>query len=65
MNRALPEIRSGLGWGRAVLAVILFLTGILAAQNDPALDRARQALEKGDTKQAIAWLEDYRRAHPT
>ena len=44
--------------------MILFLTGILAAQNDPALDRARQALEKGDTKQAIAWLEDYRRAHP-
>ena len=65
MNRALPEIRSGLGWGRAVLAVILFLTGILPAQNDPGLDRARQALEKGDTKQAIAWLEDYRRAHPT
>ncbi len=65
MNQALPEIRSGLGWGRAVLAVILILAGMLAAQNDPGLDRARQALETGDTKQAIAWLEDYRRVHPT
>jgi tetratricopeptide (TPR) repeat protein len=65
MNRALPKIRTVVGWGRTVLAVIFFLAGFLAAQNDPALDRARQALENGDTKQAIVWLEDCRRTHAT
>jgi len=65
MNRALPKIRTIVGWGGSVLALIFFLPGFLAAQNDPALDRARQALDNGDTKQTIAWLEDYRRTHAT
>ena len=63
MNPALPTIRNSLGWGMAIL--VLILTGVVAAQKNPALDRVRQALDKGDTTQAIAWLEDYRPAHST
>lgn len=63
MNPALPKIRNSLGWGRVVL--VLILTGVVAAQKNPALDRVRHALDKGDTTQAIAWLEDYRPDHAT
>jgi len=63
MNPALPKIRNSLGWGKVVL--VLILTGVVAAQKNPALDRVRQALDKGDTTQAITWLEDYRAAHTT
>lgn len=63
MNPALPKIRTSLGWGKVVL--VLILTGVVAAQKNPALDRVRHALDKGDTTQAIAWLEDYLPAHAT
>ncbi len=39
---------------------VCFLATVLAAQKDPALDRARQALARGDTTQAIPLLENYR-----
>ena len=64
MIRTLPKIRTGLGWGRGMVGVCLLAT-VLAAQNDPALDRARQALARGDTTQAIPLLENYRQAHAT
>jgi len=63
MNPALSKIRTSLGWGKVVL--VLILTGVVAAQKNPALDRVRHALDKGDTTQAIAWLEDYLPAHAT
>jgi len=44
---------------------VCLLSTVLAAQNDPALDRARQALARGDTTQAIPLLENYRQAHAT
>lgn len=43
--------------------VFFFLVAVLAAQPDPALGRARQALARGDTAQAIPLLENYRKAH--
>ena len=63
MNPALPKIRNSLGWGRVVL--VLILTGVVAAQKNPALDGIRHALDQGDTTQAIAELEHYRRTHST
>ena len=63
MNPALPKIRTSLGWGKIVL--VLILTGVAAAQKNPALDRVKQALDKGDTTQAITLLEKYRSAHAT
>jgi tetratricopeptide (TPR) repeat protein len=62
MNSAHPKTRTSLGWGRRVV-LLFFLAGVLAAQRDPALDRARQALDQDDTTQAIALLENYRRTH--
>jgi tetratricopeptide (TPR) repeat protein len=47
------------------MAVFFFLATVLAAQKDPALDQARQALARGDTAQAIPLLENYRRTHAT
>jgi tetratricopeptide (TPR) repeat protein len=64
MNSFHPEIRVTLGWVSKIL-LLLFLTILLAsAQKDPILNRARQALDKDDTAQAIALLENYRKAHP-
>ena len=62
MTRTLPKIRTGLGWGRAIVVVFL-LASVSAAQKDPALGRASQSLARGDTAQAISLLENYRRAH--
>jgi tetratricopeptide (TPR) repeat protein len=62
MTRTLPKIRTGLEWGMRTI-VVCFLAAVLAAQQDPALDRARQALARGDAARAIPLLEDYRKAH--
>jgi tetratricopeptide (TPR) repeat protein len=63
MNSFHPEIRVTLGWVSKIL-LLLFLTILSAsAQKDPILNRARQALDKDDTAQAIALLENYRKAH--
>jgi tetratricopeptide (TPR) repeat protein len=64
MNPGFSRIRASLGWGGTAV-LVFFLPGVLAAQNNPALDRARQALDEGDTTKAIALLENDRRAHPT
>src|SRR5690348_10480439 len=62
MTRTLPKIRTGLEWGLRTI-VFFFLAAVLAAQQDPALERARQALATGDMTQAIPLLENYRKAH--
>ena len=61
MSPTLPKIRTSLGWNAAVL--FLVLTGAATAQQNPALDRVRHALDRGDITQAIGWLEEYRPAH--
>ncbi len=63
MKSSPPKTRTRLGWGGRAVLFILFTGVWLAAQKDLLLDRARQALDKGDTTQAIALLENYRRAH--
>src|SRR5260370_10042320 len=65
MKSSPPKTRTRLGWGGRAVLFILFTGVWLAAQKDLLLDRARQALDKGDTTQAIALLENYRRAHAT
>src|SRR6266852_2509710 len=65
MKSSPPKTRTRLGWGGRAVLFILFTGVWLAAQKDLLLDRARQALDKDDTTQAIALLENYRRAHAT
>jgi tetratricopeptide (TPR) repeat protein len=63
MNSFHPEIRVTLGWVSKTI-LLLFLTILSAsAQKDPILNRARQALDRDETAQAIALLENYRKAH--
>jgi tetratricopeptide (TPR) repeat protein len=66
MNFSSAKIRSALKWNRRLgLALVWLLTSILAAQQNNALNRARQALDAGDAAQAISVLENYRHLHPS
>ncbi len=60
-----PTTRARLGRGGRTLVFVLLTAVLGAAQKDPLLVRARQALDKDDITEAIVLLEKYRQNHST
>jgi len=65
MQSFLSKTRARLGRGGRTLVFVLLTVVLGAAQKDPLLVSARQALDKDDITEAIVLLEKYRQNHST